>query len=365
MATYTDNEKALIVEMVIDRLQRLVLDFPEDGPARERQHQLLLRIVAGLDADDPTNPTLERLVDECIVIHSPRSTEPTDEPVPAEMSGGAAVDSGAAVIVSDNEEEVEEERAEQEETAVVGTEAGEAEEGDIPSGFAFPPNVLFRPDEALVFSNDEEKVEEEGAEQEETAATGTEEVETEKVKDPPGFAFQHNVMYRTDEALVFGDREEEAKEEGAEQEETAEEEEAAEGEDPSGFALQPTDMFHPDEALVFSDDADEVEEEREEQEETAGRGTEEQEAEEEDGPSGFAFQPNVMYPSSLAMVGNHLVAVGHGYSANAGGRRRYYTAAGSGIRHDMNRAAPGKCYNCGENHWRAYCPFACGKSILK
>jgi hypothetical protein len=184
MATYTDNVKALIVEMVIERLRRLVVDFPENGPARARQRLLLLLIVAGLDADDPTHPTLVRLFEEYTVIHSPR---------PIEMGGGAAVDGGAAVVVSDDEEEVEEEEAEQE---------------------------------------------------------------------------------------------------------------------------------------------------------------------------GFAFQPNVMYPSSLAMVGDQLVAVGHGYSANADGGR-YYTPAGSGIRHDMNRDAPRTCKNCDGNHWRADCPYARGNSTIQ
>jgi hypothetical protein len=184
MATYTDNVKALIVEMVIERLRRLVVDFPENGPARARQRLLLLRIVAGLDVDDPTHPTLVRLFEQYSVIHRPR---------PTEMGGGAAVDGGAAVVVSDDEDEVEEEEAEQE---------------------------------------------------------------------------------------------------------------------------------------------------------------------------GFAFQPNVMYRSSLAMIGNQLVAVGHGYSADAEGGR-YYTAAGSGIRHDRNRDAPCKCLNCDGDHWRADCRFARGNSTLE
>jgi hypothetical protein len=211
MATYTDNEQALIVEMVIERLGRLVVDFPEDGPARARQRVLLLRIVAKLDADDPTHPTLVRLFEQYSVIHSPRPTEPAEpadpEPVPTEMGGGA-------VVVSDDEEEVEEEEAEQEETAEEGTEDEEAEEGEDPLR--------------------------------------------------------------------------------------------------------------------------------------------------------FAFQPNVMYPSSLAMVSNHLVAVGHGYSANADGGR-YYTAAGSGIRHDMNRPDPGRCFNfnCDGNHWRADCPYARGNTTIQ
>jgi hypothetical protein len=53
MITFTDEEKALIVEMVGGSLRKLELDFPDDDAAdRARRKLLLLRIVASLYADD-------------------------------------------------------------------------------------------------------------------------------------------------------------------------------------------------------------------------------------------------------------------------------------------------------------------------
>jgi hypothetical protein len=57
MITFTDEEKALIVEMVGGSLRKLELDFPDDdAAARARRKLLLLRIVASLYADDRKQP---------------------------------------------------------------------------------------------------------------------------------------------------------------------------------------------------------------------------------------------------------------------------------------------------------------------
>jgi hypothetical protein len=55
------------------------------------------------------------------------------------------------------------------------------------------------------------------------------------------------------------------------------------------------------------------------------------------------------------------VGVGPGYNAQGG--HKFYTSI-SGKTLDMHRPPPGDCFNCGERHWRMYCPYARGNETI-
>lgn len=75
----------------------------------------------------------------------------------------------------------------------------------------------------------------------------------------------------------------------------------------------------------------------------------------------FAFVPNRIYPSSTISIGRLRVGVGPGYNAQGG--HKFYTSR-SGKTFDMHRPPPGDCFNCGERHWRMYCPYARGNETI-
>lgn len=56
------------------------------------------------------------------------------------------------------------------------------------------------------------------------------------------------------------------------------------------------------------------------------------------------------YRSQVQVINGEVIAVGYGYDRNT----NTYTSEG-GIVHDMSGSPPGRCFNCGGNHWRKDC----------
>lgn len=75
----------------------------------------------------------------------------------------------------------------------------------------------------------------------------------------------------------------------------------------------------------------------------------------------FPFAPGRIYRSSTVTFGHVRLGVGHGFHAQGG--REFYTSE-SGNTFDMARPPPGDCFNCGERHWRKYCPYARGNETI-
>lgn len=99
MLNLTNDDKALVAEMVEERLGRLDSDFPNDPATRAKTHIRLLRIVRRAYRDEPKSPTLQRI----LAAHN----------IPVGLA-----DAPPAVNAdeeADEEEEVEEEEEEEEE----------------------------------------------------------------------------------------------------------------------------------------------------------------------------------------------------------------------------------------------------------